>query len=60
MFVESCAKNLETKQGFAYLLQISAIGLLPSVVQARAVPWCGATGTLCGERAVIRTLPEFG
>lgn len=33
MIVESCAKNGDMTLGFAYLLQISAIGLLPSAVQ---------------------------
>lgn len=32
MFAES-AKGLETKWGFAHLLQISAVGLLPSAVR---------------------------
>lgn len=41
IFVESCAKNGEMKQGFAHLSQTSAIGLLPSAVQDW-VPWFDA------------------
>lgn len=59
MLVESCAKNLEIKLRFAYLRQISALGLLPSAAQAHAVPWCSAADTLCGERAVIRLFSVF-
>lgn len=59
MFVESCAKNLEIKRGFAYLLRISAIGLLPSAVQACAAPWCSAADTVCGEGAVRDILSVF-
>lgn len=59
LFVESCAKNLEIKRGFAYLLQISAIGLLPSAVQACAVLWCAAADSLGGKRAVTKILSVF-